>query len=164
MYIDPRMTGEEEGGHWTPLRQHKTPSPAPSSFSGTPEPGQPDQPRVKSAHALEPLAEEEEDEDGEEGKEKGTMRKPAPKKLAVLDRSKFGKFIVSYGNRKLNPKCINYFCQYLVTFDVIYVSYTQYIRLFGNKCTDIFEPRSRKIVWRSCPCKKRILSERLYHR
>lgn len=102
MYIDPRMTGEEEGGHWTPLRQHKTPSPAPSSFSGTPEPGHPDQPRVKSAHALEPLAEEEEDEDGDEGKEKGSMRKPAPKKLAVLDRSKFGKFIVSYGNRKPN--------------------------------------------------------------
>lgn len=101
VYIDPRMTGEEEGGHWTPLRQHKTPSPAPSSFSGTPEPGQPDQPRVKSAHALEPLAEEEEDEDNDEVKEKGTMRKPAPKKLAVLDRSKFGKFIVSYGKRKL---------------------------------------------------------------
>lgn len=100
VYIDPRMTGEEEGGHWTPLRQHKTPSPAPSSISGTPEPGHPDQPRVKSAHALEPLAEEEEDEDGEEGKEKGTMRKPAPKKLAVLDRSKFGKFIVSYGPGK----------------------------------------------------------------
>lgn len=51
-------------------------------------------------YVLELLVEEEEDEDGEEGKEKGIMRKLVLKKLVVLDRFKFGKFIVSYGNRK----------------------------------------------------------------
>nr|XP_022306331.1 uncharacterized protein LOC111112810 isoform X5 [Crassostrea virginica] len=97
VYIDPRMTGEDEG-RYTPAR-HKTPSPAPSSsVAGTPEPGQTDQAGVKAAHALETLAEEE--EEGDEVKESKAVRKAAPKKLAMLDRSKFGKYIVSYGPGK----------------------------------------------------------------
>ncbi|XP_062574423.1 uncharacterized protein LOC134236258 [Saccostrea cucullata] len=98
VYIDPRMTGEDEGGYLTPARR-KTPSPAPSSVPATPEPVQFDPSGPKGTHALETLAEEEEDEN-EETKKVKVLRKPAPKKLAVLDRSKFGKLIVSYGPGK----------------------------------------------------------------
>jgi DeoR/GlpR family transcriptional regulator of sugar metabolism len=53
---------------------------------------------MKGAVALETLAEEEEDEDESgEVKVQDTMRKPAQKKIQVLDRSKFGKLIVNYG-------------------------------------------------------------------
>ncbi|XP_048755918.2 uncharacterized protein LOC125666724 isoform X5 [Ostrea edulis] len=97
VYIDPKMTGEDEFGRWTPARNQKTPSPVPSSVSATPEPGQP--PGLKGTVALETLAEEEEDESGEVNVQ-DSVRKQAQAKIEVLDRSKFGKLIVNYGAGK----------------------------------------------------------------
>ena len=105
VYIDPRMTGEEEG-----LPTERTASSGTKRTSeAKPVKEDPEPPRISKSpvvgrHGLETLAEdeeEEEDEDGEdkqkEQKEAAPTMKKSQKKLTMLDRSKFGKYIVSYG-------------------------------------------------------------------
>lgn len=89
VYIDPRMTGEDDGA----VRE-KTPPPKVAN-----------QTKSENGEEGEENNEEEEGEDGEEKGEEGDEeerkrqleRELAEKKIMPLDRNKFGKFIMTYG-------------------------------------------------------------------
>ncbi|XP_060070750.1 uncharacterized protein LOC132550677 [Ylistrum balloti] len=79
VYIDPRMTGEDEGG----IVREKTPPPKVVE-------------KPKSENGEEDDQEEETNEEDEEAERKRLEQQEQEKKLVPLDRNKFGKFIMTY--------------------------------------------------------------------
>ena len=93
VYIDPKMTGEDDGG--TMIIKKQEPAPKKKTESETENTDE---------------KKDGEDEDDEAEKAESIIEE---KKLAPLDRTKFGKYIMTYGESKLKNmqrlvKCLNF--------------------------------------------------------